>query len=297
MMLLQCCASLRLPVPEDLDLVKTSSENDDLLRTLENNDELKRWPKSLPSPGLGVGCDDKSKMKAAILLFGMSRSIVKDDNRKSLNKYVRQVMTNAGVGGLTGEKADIFAHVKLGTNDRNHCVTALAELEAVDYEIEDGDGLYSDAHTEKYLGAPSCWNYRHLSADKMQHELGREYSIQQVHLLMEKHEVKKNMRYDFVMLARPDIVYRLPIPVSELNCKQAHFHRDFAAILPRKHSELMKNLFKDFYLNEHPYACGHVSEGEDVWATAVEKWNKEKPDDFTGAFCGSMWDWWKPLHE
>merc|ERR1719443_239883 len=66
--------------------------------------------------GLGAHCDKPTEVKAAVLLFGMSRSIVEIPVQEGIQEHIVQAMAKAGVTGLARTTPDIFAHVKVGQN-------------------------------------------------------------------------------------------------------------------------------------------------------------------------------------
>lgn len=225
-------------------------------------------------------CSPEKDTRVALLVFGMSRQITAAVVQNSIEEHIIKPMQQSGIGGLKTARPDIFAHIKVGSNNKSDVAQAMLNLQATDYQIVEGNGKYGNMgeSTEQFISKPQCFKGKHMRPDRLQGPMGRDWSIQEVHLLMEKHEKALKKDYSAVIFARADLLYRQDVPLNDINCKIGHVHHDFFAIIPREHSHRMRDILKDFYLSSDPYGCGSYKDSEDIWAHAVAKWRHDAPD-------------------
>jgi hypothetical protein len=256
--------SADLEEPEDLDLQIEIDSDTKKPRTTGN----------FPSQ-FGKDCGNPLKPKVAVLFYGLYRTFGDQDYESLRLRHFFEPLKSKGAQGITNPTADIFAHVKTGAIPTSEVDAGMKKSQVVNYTAEEGAGTYGDEEDTTYLlKKPECFHGKHTKPNKLQHMLGRDWSVQEAHRMMEQHETNMKQQYDVVLFSRADLRFFKDIDLSDVNCETGKVYHDMFVALPRKYSHLMRDIMTDLYFSEEPFACG-LENAEDVWLKATLYWQKK----------------------
>jgi hypothetical protein len=232
------------------------------------NPEIFRGRKGKVDLNFGLDCPNPSHPKLAICIAGQAREFLHANSREQFVTNVLNRLTETGAVGIARAEPDVFVHVKTGhMSDLQAAASGVRATASNVIETDFQEQLYSE-------GA-DCINTNGRPLRGIASYFKSYYDCKE---MLKATEAAHNMKYDHVMVTRPDWFwseqelskeegdnanftmfkrsgYGDPALPNKIQCSKSMFYKDMMSFQTRETFEHVGNIWQDQFMAKRPSIC------------------------------------------